>query len=303
MPTALGSTHISLPRLFQLPYTTLSFPQVPAALQEAVKHTLEAVAAPYAARSTLSSAEASAVWGALADCMRDPSELGSRAGRGWLVQLLVAAAEHELARSGSPQGGEGGVAAAAAAQQQKQQLQDGGEGGDGEEGATSSGSTSAAAGGQAPPPALLPEVTPHGGCQLQPGRRGMLGQDALRELLMRALATTPDNRAADCFMAAVGSLLSHVRLRCAAAGWEAEDGWAGGGSSGGGGGAGSATPGSSARLAGSASTPQLGGQRSHDSLPDAEASAAKIVASESATSVHSPPFDAQGSGWRVSMRA
>ncbi|PRW39232.1 hypothetical protein C2E21_7090 [Chlorella sorokiniana] len=155
--------------------------QVPAALQEAVKHTLEAVTAPDAARSTLSSAESSAVWGALADCMRDPSDLGSRAGRGWLVQLLVAAAEHELARSSSPQGGEGGTAGTAAAQQQqKQQRQDGGEGGDG-----------------------------------------------------------------------------------------------------------------------SASTPRLGGQRSQDSLAEAEASAAKVVASESATSVHSPPFDAQGSGWRA----
>lgn len=262
--------------------------QVPSALQDAVKHTLESVTAPDAARSALSSAEASAVWGALADCMRDPSELGSRAGRGWLVQLLVAAAEHELARSSSPQGREGGAAAAV------QQKQEGEEGGDGEDSAARSG-TAAMGALQQPPPALLPEVTPHGGCQLQPGRRGMQGQDALRELLMRALATTPDNRAADCFMAAVGSLLSHVRLRCAAAGWEAEDGW---GASGGGGG-GSVTPGSSARLAGSASTPRLGGQRSHDSLPDAEASAAKVVASESTASVHSPPFDAQGSGWRV----
>lgn len=270
------------------------------ALQDAVKVTLEAVTAPDAARGSLSSAEASAVWGALADCMRDPSELGSRAGRGWLVQLLVAAAEHELARSSSsssPQGGEGGAAAG----QQQKQRQDGGEGGDGDELLVRSGSAAAAAAGrQQPPPALLPEVMPHGGCQLQPGRRGMQGQDALRELLMRALATTPDNRAADCFMAAVGSLLSHVRLRCAAAAWEAEDGCAGSGGGGGGSRAGSNTPGGSVRPAAAASTPGMGGQQSQDSLAEAEASAAKIVASESANSVHSPPFDAQGSGWRVS---
>ncbi|KAL4856367.1 hypothetical protein ACK3TF_003171 [Chlorella vulgaris] len=187
---------------------------VPLALQEAVKLTLEAVAAPAAAASPGAGApgDSAAAWGCLADCMRDSSELGSRTGRGWLLQLLVAAAEHELAR-----GGGGGGA------QQQQQLQQ-----EPQQHQLTRGGGSTAAAQQGVPTALLPEVGSRGGCQLQPGRRGMRGQSALGELLMRALATTPDSRAADCFMAAVGSFLAHVRLRCASSGWDTEDGWGSG---------------------------------------------------------------------------
>lgn len=294
--------------------------QVPNSLQEAVKLSLEAVSAPEAHASALSTAEARAVWGCLADCMRDGSELGSRLGRGWLLQLLVAAAEHELS-STSGNGGGGGTAGDPP--QQQQQQQDGG----GEE-------APAPAAGTAPLPALLPEVTPHGGCQLEEGRRGMQGQDGLRELLMRALATTPDSRAADCFISAVGSLLAHVRLCCAAVGREQEDGWSGGsssfgtaatpGPSGGGGSEGdfrtplaASASGSALRAAGSAArlsamqTPsshsrqpskqQVTAQASVDSLPDAETSAVRIVPSDSIGSmVQSSPSDGQGGMWRVS---
>lgn len=262
--------------------------QVPAALQEPLKLTLEAVAAPEAAPSALSTADASAVWGCLADCMRDPSDLGSRAGRGWLQQLLVAAAERELARSGgTPPPPE------PAAQQD-------GEGGDGASAAAAHGAP------LPPPPALLPEVAPHGGCQLQPGRRGLQGQGALRELLLRALATTPDSQAPDSFMAAVASLLAYVRLRCATAAWEQGDDW---GSSGGGGGSsvsggtpapgGGATPVSSLRQPGWAAR-----LRSQDSLAEGDAGGARLARSESVTSgAQSSPFDGPASGWRVRQGA
>lgn len=271
--------------------------QVPAALQDAVKHTLEAVSAPDAAPGVLSGADASAVWGCLADCMRDPSDLGSRAGRGWLVQLLVAAAEHELARSSTPPGREAAAPATAPAQQQGNGAQQ--QGSDEDEGDAAVDAAVHARPVAPPPMALLPEVATHGGCQLQPGRRGMQGQMGLRELLMRALVTTPDSRAADCFMAAVSSLLAHVRLRCAAASWEQDDGW--GGSSAG---ATSGTPHSSSlRRQGSSAGRLPLAHHSLDSLPDAETSQAKIVPSESgASTAHSSPFDGQGGGWRVRGR-
>ncbi|KAL4440437.1 hypothetical protein ABPG75_003438 [Micractinium tetrahymenae] len=293
--------------------------QVPTALQEAVKQSLEAVSAPEAYASALSTADARAVWGCLADCMRDGSELGSRVGRGWLLQLLVAAAEQELSRGGSGGGGGNG---GDAPQQQQQQQDEGGE------------AAGAATGGAASPPALLPEVSAHGGCQLEERRRGMQSQDGLRELLMRALATTPDSRAADCFISAVGSLLAHVRLRCAAVGWDQEDGWAGNGgsssfvtattpgpSTSAGGDVDFRTPlstsvsGSALRAAGSAarlsalqspsshsrrpSQQKPAAQPSVDSLPDAETSAARIVPSESVSSMaQSSPWDGQGGMWR-----
>ena len=232
--------------------------QVPAALQEALRHTLEAVAAPEARPGSLSTADASAVWGCLADCMRDSSELGSRAGRGWLLQLLVAAAEHEVAR----------ISASSPAEQQREQ------------------------GHEEAPPALLPEVAAHGGCQLQPGRRGLLGQDSLRELLLRALATTPDHRAADCLMAAVSSLLAHVRLRCASAGWEQDDAW------GPGAGAGSSSAGSIPKM-GSASRLSA----SHASLAEAEAGGLPQEGSEDdSIGAHSSPFEGHTGGWRVSRQ-
>ena len=243
------------------PLPCLPLLQVPAALQEALRHTLEAVAAPEARPSSLSTADASAVWGCLADCMRDDSELGSRAGRGWLLQLLVAAAEHEVAR----------VNASSLAEHQQQQEQE-------QEDA---------------PPALLPEVAAHGGCQLQPGRRGLQGQDGLRELLLRALATTPDHRAADCLMAAVSSLLAHVRLRCAAAGWEQDDGWGAGAGNG-------SSPAGSIQKTGSATRLSA----SQASLAEAETAGPPLEGSEEAsTGAHSSPFEGQGGGWRVSRRA
>lgn len=308
--------------VFSQPWPTPAFLQVPTSLQDAVKQSLEAVSAPEAQAGALSTADARAVWGCLADCMRDGSELGSRVGRGWLLQLLVVAAEQELSRSSSDGGGE----KAGNPQQQQQQQQDEG----GEE-------ALAPSAGAPPLPALLPEVTVHGGCQLEEGRRGMQGQDGLRELLMRALATTPDSRAADCFISAVGSLLAYVRLRCAAVGWDQADGWAGNGS---GSFATAATPGpdvsggstsdfrtplsasasgSALRAAGSAarlsalqspsshsrqpSKQQLAAQASVDSLPDAETSAVRIVPSDSIGSLaQSSPSDGQGGMWRVSAR-
>eukprot|EP00887_Chlorella_sp_A99_P002375 scaffold10.g2375.t1 len=77
-------------------------------------------------------------------------------------------------------------------------------------------------GGCGPPLALLPEVRPGGGCHLAPGARGLGGQERLRELLTRVLATTPDSRAPESFIAAVGSLLAHVRLRAQLAALERE---------------------------------------------------------------------------------
>lgn len=268
--------------------------QVPAALQEAVRLTLDAVASPEAAPGGGSSAaEGSAAWGCLADCMRDGSELGSRAGRGWLLQLLVTAAEHELARSG----GSG---------EQQQGLDEPETPGAARSGGGTNGATAA--------PALLPEVSAHGGCQLQPGRRGMRGQGELRQLLMRALATTPDSRAADCFISAVGSLMAHVRLRCAADGWNGTDGWGGSG-----GDEAAATPlppsASSASMRGASSAARLAAASPHshsrqtskmtagasvDSLPDAETSAVRVVPSESGTSgQQSLPMDGAGGMWRV----
>lgn len=290
--------------------------QVPLSLQEAVKQSLEAVSAPETHAGAASTPDTRAAWGCLADCMRDGSELGSRVGRGWLLQLLVAAAEHELAISN---GGDGG----GDAQLPQQQEDEGGE------------AAPSAAAAATPLPALLPEVAAHGGCQLEERRRGMQGQGGLRELLMRALATTPDSRAADCFISAVGSLLAHVRLRCAAVGLDPEDGWAGNGgssasfgtaltpgpsaSSGGEGdfrtplsasASGSAlrAPGSAARLSAMQSPSahsrqhsrqQLAAQASVDSLPDAETSAVRIVPSESLGSMaQSSPSDGQGGMWR-----
>ncbi|PSC72009.1 hypothetical protein C2E20_4726 [Micractinium conductrix] len=268
--------------------------QVPAALQEAVRLTLDAVASPEAAPGGGSSAaEGSAAWGCLADCMRDGSELGSRAGRGWLLQLLVTAAEHELARSG----GSG---------EQQQGLDEPETPGAARSGGGTNGATAA--------PALLPEVSAHGGCQLQPGRRGMRGQGELRQLLMRALATTPDSRAADCFISAVGSLMAHVRLRCAADGWNGTDGWGGSG-----GDEAAATPlppsASSASMRGASSAARLAAASPHshsrqtskmtagasvDSLPDAETSAVRVVPSESGTSgQQSLPMDGAGGMWRA----
>lgn len=283
-----------------------------------MKQSLEAVGAPETHAGAASTPDARAAWGCLADCMRDGSELGSRVGRGWLLQLLVAAAEHELAISN---GGDGG----GDAQLPQQQEDEGGE------------AAPSAAAAATPLPALLPEVAAHGGCQLETRRRGMQGQGGLRELLMRALATTPDSRAADCFISAVGSLLAHVRLRCAAVGLDPEDGWAGNGgssasfgtaltpgpsaSSGGEGdfrtplsasASGSAlrAPGSAARLSAMQSPSahsrqhsrqQLAAQASVDSLPDAETSAVRIVPSESLGSMaQSSPSDGQGGMWRVS---
>ncbi|GAB4814014.1 hypothetical protein N2152v2_001060 [Parachlorella kessleri] len=77
--------------------------------------------------------------------------------------------------------------------------------------------------GMAAPEALLPEVAPYG-CQLNPGKRGIRGQERLRDLLERLLATADvDNRATAGLMVAVTGLLAGVRLRCRQAWLEAEE--------------------------------------------------------------------------------
>lgn len=138
------------------------------------------------------------VWDCLAGCLRDTSDLGAHIGAGWLLRLLVAAAERELmlGSTATPSSGAG----------------------------DSSGSGGARVPAAATlPPALLPEVYEGAGCYLAPGARGLEGQDRLRELLTRVLATTPDARAPEAFISAVGALLAHVRLRCRLAALEAAD--------------------------------------------------------------------------------
>jgi hypothetical protein len=185
------------------------------------------------------------------------------------------------------------------------------------------GGGSTAAAQQGVPTALLPEVGSRGGCQLQPGRRGMRGQSALGELLMRALATTPDSRAADCFMAAVGSFLAHVRLRCASSSWDTEDGWGSGQAAAAGGyaayGSGSSSqgpgttppgaPGSGVRRADSArrlgsavQLEQRGLALGEGGAEGGEASGLRLELSEGGSSgARSSPCDSGDSGsWKVS---
>jgi hypothetical protein len=165
---------------------------------------------------------------------------------------------------------------------------------------------------------LLPEVSAHGGCMLAPGQCGLRGQEALRELLMRALATTPDSRAADAFIAAVGSLLANVHLRCTAAAagsgsssGDGNDGWAADGGSVSAGGSATA-PSTTKSAPGSTSVLQrvrsaLAKPASADSLGEHSAGADEtsglhVEPSESASmrSADSSPFESSGSAWRVS---
>jgi hypothetical protein len=83
-------------------------PQVPRPLEEAVRHSLELVTAPHSPSLRPHRVEAAgggrlglsfdgAVWDSLAACLADRSVTGGRIGRGWLLRLLAAAADQEVA--------------------------------------------------------------------------------------------------------------------------------------------------------------------------------------------------------------
>jgi hypothetical protein len=68
-------------------------------------------------------------------------------------------------------------------------------------------------------PALLPEPS-SGGPRLQPGGRGLRRQDALKDLLSRALAIAQNASAPEAFIASVRAALVHVRIKHAAPEWD-----------------------------------------------------------------------------------
>lgn len=72
--------------------------QVPRALEESVKHSLEVVAAEEVLEAASTTQEDAQVWDTLVDYLRDQSDLGGEIARGWLLKLLLASAEQELQR-------------------------------------------------------------------------------------------------------------------------------------------------------------------------------------------------------------
>lgn len=73
--------------------------QVPRALEERLRRSLEVVAAEEAPENAAAAMREDAfIWDALVDCLRDQSELGGEIARGWLLQLLLTSAERELQR-------------------------------------------------------------------------------------------------------------------------------------------------------------------------------------------------------------